>query len=349
VSNPTLQTIADQAGVSRAAVSLALRNQPGISVETRDRIKMIAEEQGYRPNPMVSALMSHLKSLRPMTNVGSIPFITDFPTRDEWREFPTVLRYYNGANQRAQQAGYHLEEMWLREPGMTSKKMRSILINRGVEGVLIAPLPLGRRHVSLDLSNFAAATMGFSLVRPKLHRAVHRHIESLRLVIHKLGHLGYRRIGFVVYETQDRRNDFNWSTAYAGYQISLPVKRRIPIYYIENGNSAIFAKWLKTWKPEVILTGNSMVIDMLMEAGLSVPGDVGVVTLDHSAVDTGIAGIDQLPELVGAAAMDMIVAQINRNERGIPARPRQITTEGVWVPGKTLRKLQGARNTVEID
>lgn len=317
-------------------------------METRDRIKKIADEQGYRPNPMVSALMSHLKSLRPLKNVGSIPFITDFPTRDEWREFPTVLRYYNGANQRAQQAGYHLEEMWLREPGMTSKKMRSILMNRGVEGVLIAPLPFGRRHVSLDLSNFAAATMGFSLVRPKLHRAVHRHIESLRLVLHKLGHLGYRRIGFVVYEAQDRRNDFNWSTAYAGYQINLPPELRIPIYYLDYGNSALFTEWLTTWKPEAILTGNATVIEMLKVAGLSVPGDVGLVTLDHSEIDKGIAGIDQVPELVGAAAVDIIIAQINRNERGIPISPRQITTEGVWVPGRTLRKLQGARNSVEI-
>jgi LacI family transcriptional regulator len=191
--------------------------------------------------------------------------------------------------------------------------------------------------------------MGFSLVRPKLHRAVHRHIESLRLVIHKLGHLGYRRIAFAVFETQDRRNDFNWSTAYAGYQVNLPVKQRIPIYYIENGNSTVFAKWLKTWKPEVILTGNAMIIELLNEVGLSVPADIGLVTLDHSSVDKGIAGIDQLPELVGAAAMDMIVAQINRNERGIPASPRQITTEGVWVPGKTLRKLEGARNSVGIE
>ncbi len=292
---------------------------------------------------MVSALMSHLKSLRPLTNVGSIPFITDFPTRDEWRTYTTVLRYYNGASERARQSGYHLEEMWLREPGMTAKKMRSILVNRGVEGVLIAPLPMGRRHISLDLSSFAAATIGFSLVRPKLHRAVHRHIESLRLALHKLRHLGYRRIALAVYETQDRRNDFNWTTAYAGHQIALPVKERIPIFYLDGNDQAKFSKWLKTWKPEVILAGNSLILETLAMEGLSVPGDVGVAILDYSSVDKGAAGIDQQPELVGAAAMDMIVAQINRNERGIPASPRQITTEGLWIPGKSVRKV-GPRN-----
>lgn len=308
-------------------------------METRERIRKIADEQGYRPNPMVSALMAHLKSLRPTANVGAIPFITDFPTRDEWRDFSIVRRYFEGASERARQAGYHLEEMWLREPGMTAKKMRSVLINRGVEGVLIAPLPEGRRHISLDMSNFAGATMGYSLVRPKLHRAVHRHIESLRLAVQKLRHLGYRRIALAVYETQDRRNEFNWSTAYAGYQITLPAKERIPIFYLEGDDDAKFLKWLKKGNPDAILTGNIEILENLSKAGVSVPKDVGLAILDHSASDKGAAGIDQQPELVGAAAVDMIVAQINRNERGLPASPRQISTEGLWIPGKSVRRV----------
>jgi LacI family transcriptional regulator len=345
VENPTLQTIADKAGVSRAAVSLALRNQPGISAETRDRIKKIAEDLGYRPNPMVSALMAHLKSIRPLASIGSIPFITDFPTRDEWRDYPTVLRYFNGASERALQSGYRLDEMWLREPGMSARKMHSILVNRGVEGVLIAPLPEGRRHISLDLGSFAVSTIGYSLVRPKVHRAVHRHIESLRLAVHKLRHLGYRRIALAIHESQDRRNEFNWSTAYAGYQISLPAKERIPIFYLDTDDTPKFSKWLKTSKPEVILAGNSQILEKLTKAGISVPKDIGVALLDYSSLDKDFAGIDQQPEWVGAAAVDMIVAQINRNERGVPASPRQITTEGVWVPGKTVRKIHAAVGT----
>ncbi len=339
MNSPTLQTIADQAGVSRAAVSLALRNQPGISRETRERIKKIADELGYRPNPMVAALMSHLKTLRPMSNVGSIPFITDFPKRDEWREYPTLMRYFTGADERAKQSGYHLEEMWMREPGMTARKMKSILVNRGVEGVLISPLPLGRRHVSLDVSSFAVATIGFSLVRPKVHRAVHRHVESLRLAVHKLRHLGYRRIALAIFETQDRRNDFNWSTAFAGYQITLPAKERVPIYYLDDDDKPKFVKWLKSNKPDVILAGNSLIFSKLEEAGIAVPTEIGVAILDVSSVDRGASGIDQQPEIVGAAAVDMIIAQINRNERGIPASPRQITTEGIWVVGSSLRKI----------
>ena len=338
LSNLSLQTIADQAGVSRAAVSLALRNQPGVSDVTRDRIKQIAKEAGYRPNPMVSALMAHLKSLRPRPDSGSIPFLTAFSTRHGWQEYPTFTRYYAGASERAQQAGYRLEEMWMREPGMTTKKMRSILVNRGVEGILVAPVPKGMGHISLDVSPFAVATLGHSVIRPDFHRAAGHQTESLRLATHNLRRMGYCRIGFALSEMQDRRNNYSWGMAYAGYQQARPSKDLIPPFYLDRTSDAQFADWLKKWNPDVILSGNAEILPKLAKAGLRVPADVGVAILDRSPSDTRIAGIDQQMEQVGASAMDLIIGQLHRNERGIPKNPKLILTQGVWVMGETLRK-----------
>lgn len=338
--NPSLQTIADRAGVSRAAVSLALRNQPGISVATRERIQKIAEEAGYRPNPMVAALMAHLKGLQPSKDVASIPFLTAHSTRHGWRSYSTFVRYYNGASERAQQMGYHLDEMWLREPGINARKLKSILLNRGIQGILIGPLPKGLGHISLDLGPFSVATVGHSLVRPKIHRAVCRHIESLRMAVHNMRHLGYRRIAMVISEMQDRRNDFNWTTAYAGYQQTLPQRDRIPIFFLDHSDDDKFAAWLEKWQPEAILSGNLVILEKLAKSGVSVPGDVGVAILDRAPSDEGAAGIDQQFEAVGAAAVDIIVGQINRNERGVPPTPQLIMTDGVWVPGNTLRKIE---------
>ena len=44
-----MEDIARLAGVSKAAVSLALSGKPGIGPETRDRILQIAKENGYQP------------------------------------------------------------------------------------------------------------------------------------------------------------------------------------------------------------------------------------------------------------------------------------------------------------
>jgi len=213
-------------------------------VATRERIQKIAEEEGYRPNPMVSALMAHLKGLQPSKDVASIPFLTTHSTRHGWRSYSTFVRYYNGAAERAQQMGYHLDEMWLREPGMSAKKLKSILVNRGIEGVRIGPLPKGLGHISMDLSPFATATVGHSVLRPKLHRSVCHHIGALRMAVHELRHLGYRRIALAISEMQDRRNDFSWTTAYAGYQQTLPQRDRLPIFFSERESDNLFVKWL---------------------------------------------------------------------------------------------------------
>ena len=45
----THQTIADAAGVTRATVSPALRGHPRISAATREHIRRIADDLGYRP------------------------------------------------------------------------------------------------------------------------------------------------------------------------------------------------------------------------------------------------------------------------------------------------------------
>lgn len=42
--------VAVKAGVSRALVSIIFRNQPGASQETRDRVRRVADEIGYRPD-----------------------------------------------------------------------------------------------------------------------------------------------------------------------------------------------------------------------------------------------------------------------------------------------------------
>lgn len=62
-SNVTLRDIARELDVSHATVSLALRDHARISVETRLRVRMKADEMGYRQDPMLSAL-SHYRSAR---------------------------------------------------------------------------------------------------------------------------------------------------------------------------------------------------------------------------------------------------------------------------------------------
>ncbi|MEU9115357.1 LacI family DNA-binding transcriptional regulator [Streptomyces sp. NPDC048483] len=53
---PTIKDIARRAGVSESAVSFALNDRPGVSQDTRARVRRVAEELGWQPNSAARAL-----------------------------------------------------------------------------------------------------------------------------------------------------------------------------------------------------------------------------------------------------------------------------------------------------
>lgn len=69
----SLREVAAAAKVCVMTVSLALRDNPRISEATRARIKRLAAELGYHPDPELSRLMNHLRASR--TARGNIAWL----------------------------------------------------------------------------------------------------------------------------------------------------------------------------------------------------------------------------------------------------------------------------------
>ena len=86
MARPTIRDIAREAGVSRAAVSFALNDRPGVSPTTRARIIDIAAKMGWRPNATARALSSSCSNAiglvlqRPRVNNSSERFFFEFIT-----------------------------------------------------------------------------------------------------------------------------------------------------------------------------------------------------------------------------------------------------------------------------
>ena len=101
--------------------------------------------------------------------------------------------------------------------------------------------------------------------------------------------------------------------------------------FIKDFAPAAITSWCHAHRPDVILSNEPRIYEWLKSANLK--KTIAYANLDHHPEQKGMAGIDQMHELVGRAAVDIVVAQFNRNERGIPRYPRDILIEGRWVAG----------------
>jgi len=74
VARPTMADIADHLGISRPLVSIVLRNAPGASAETRQRVLRAARELGYTPHQGARSLRQTCSAPRPRRGTSTRPW-----------------------------------------------------------------------------------------------------------------------------------------------------------------------------------------------------------------------------------------------------------------------------------
>jgi len=335
---PSLREVARRAGVSAMTASRALRNHGAVSAASRQVVLQAAQELGYRPNPLISALMTQRRASRVVRDPLAIAFVTSFPTRSGWRASRINRDFHDGAAAACARQGYKLEDFWLREPGMSGRRLSSILYHRGVNGVMIAPLPVALGHLRLEWDLFSAVALGYSLAFPRLHRAVNHQFRSIRVALRRLRKRGCRRIGLALKASIDERVEHHYLGGYLVDQHRAAPGDRIPPHVPPDRDWCAegFLRWFKEHRPEVVITHHEAVAEWLARAGVGVPGDVALVQLNLPDKSGAVAGIYQNGLEVGAAAADFLVSMLLRNDRGLPALPHSVLVEGTWVEGLTL-------------
>lgn len=331
--------VARLAGVHGSTVSLALRNHPSIPEATRARVRRAAEQIGYQTHPLVSALMSFRRSAREIPRHTTLAFVTSSRPPNAWRESRTLRDQLAGAKERAQMFGYHVEEFPLYAAGMTPARFNQMLRNRGILGLIIAPLRNESDTVPIEWEHFAAVATAFTLQRPDIPRVGTDHSQSIRLAIAQCRRRGYRRIGLAVERSIMERVEQQWLAGFLVEHAGNSPRSMLAPLIADTWSESTFRKWFKAQRPDVILTGGDSagVLSWLKRAGVGVPGRVGVASLDLHVRDGSIAGIDQHSEELGAAVVDHLIARLHRNERGAPPQAVRVHVMGEWLEGATIR------------
>ena len=338
----TMRDIAKVAGVSQAAVSYALRNHPRISLETRQKIHSLARKLGYRPDPMLSAMAVYRQSIKLSKYRGTLAWLENHPTRDGCKEVQGFAEFFRGASERAKELGYNLETFWMCEPALTSHRLTSILTARNIQGLLIAPLPRGRGRLQLAWEHFSVVAVGHSLVQPQFHVVAGHQYLAMITIMRKLRALGYRRIGFVSTRRHIEGTAYNYVGAFLVEQERFKPQDRIPMLFVKESlllNEKEFLRWYKQYQPQAIVTTMAEVLEILKKARQRIPKNVGVAIANMPFHEKDFSGMNMNACLIGRTATDFLVSMIHRNEKGIPQIPQRLSVEGIWVRGKTVRRV----------
>ncbi len=340
----TMSLIAAAAGCSKNTVSLALRGDPQIPATTREAIRKIADRLGYRPNAVVSHLMAQLRSSQTARFQAKLALVNAHRDPKAFRTHATIPAYVRGCAQRAAQLGYDFDHFWLHDPKLKAESWIRILQTRGIKGIIIVGMMDQNQlppHLRAVWAQFPCVVTGVRTRDPALSFSCVDHHDLVLQAFERALALGYRRPALAVEERLDRLVEGRFSGAMLAAQQALPASRRLPAFtQLDRARTErhLFHDWFDRHEPDVLLSLYNVVFPWLRDHGLQVPRDVGVIQLEWRESHTEISGMNQHNDAVGAAAVDMVVGQIHRNETGIPAFPRATLIGASWVDGQSVRR-----------
>lgn len=322
-AKPTLRQIAAKAGVSVVAVSCALRGNPGVSESTRMRIRSIAESLGYRPDPILSQLMFHLRSRRRPKGLHNIAFI-------HWPKDRIRDAILEGARRQADRHGYHMDVIVMSESAPNPRVLNRMLRARGVAGLVLGPSGEKNLGTLLDWSGFAVILTEHSTSAPNFHRVVPNQTSAMGMALDELLRRGCKRVGLITEEPASSAHGaaFAWLTAQRRME---PLVRS---FDRDRQSLAELSAWFRSSKPDGLILPESQAYqtEIVRAIDHDLPGKMEIISLGHDGPQAGVTSVNYRPHLLGEIAIDQLVNQLHRNERGIPQIQQTLSVEVELIP-----------------
>lgn len=334
---PTLRSLAAEAGVSPMTVSLALRNSREVSTATRRRLQRLAARRGYQPDPTITKLMHHLRARVPARFRASICGLRQTWAPERIRPGNYLVRLEQGLHARADELGYSLSMIDLDEYPSASQLQR-VLLSRGIEGLVLLPMRAPCDLVDrLDWTVFSTVSATPSVTAPCFHGVMPHHFENMLRACAQLTGGGYKRIGLALTSEWEQRVHHRWTGGLAWQNLyggTKPVAPFIDAHSGPNVTPHAFLAWLAHEQPDVILCEtHDRVAFAAMLNSLPPSRRPAVATLNWPNAPAN-AGIDQRPERIGEVAIEILAGMLLRGEKGVPALPNTTMIDGRWATGK---------------
>lgn len=307
----TIREVAEDAGVSVAAVSKVLRDAYGVSDALRAKVRESMERLGYRPHAAARGMRGQTYTLGIMLPDLRNPFFADIMTGINAALERTQYQPLLGVSQSA----ISIEEA-----------LADAMIDRQMDGLIFIGPRLTTEGLVSTASRIPTVVIGFHKPDAKEFDTVNNDdFLGAQLVVRHLVETGHRRITMLslkldppdmVAVTGQRELGYRKAMAEAGLGEHINVIRAQQMLR----EAQVTARHLleAPHRPDAIFCWTDFialeVISVARELGLNVPGDVAVVGYDNTMfcdfAQNSLTSIDQSGELLGLQAARLLIERI---------------------------------------
>lgn len=333
----TLKDIATRCGVSVATVSYALRGNPRIPEVTRLAIRKVAEELDYRPDPLLSALVSYRAGAKKTELQGEVVVI--YPC-EKTSSHSRLFRFHRDSfGRRMAEHGYSVSDFYLDTIAYSAKRLRQILLARNIRGVVLGWGFEPQTLVDFPWQDFVVVSTERVVVNPGIDRISMNHFRVIRDVIEKIRNKGHRRIGLIYYDDTPLSVKKNLLGSYlVEMEMAGELDSRLRVFEHKRGESPErFRKWLRESKPDALLSHRRIDHAFFEKAGIQFPRDYGyaVAEIDDAnpGLDSGVYVVDTMGQIL---ANTLVRKMMTYDSVSLDSEGQILLVNGVWHEGVTL-------------
>jgi DNA-binding LacI/PurR family transcriptional regulator len=309
-----MDDVAREAGVSRALVSLVMRESPKVSNERRARVLAAAEQLGYRPNAMARGLASRrTRTIGVLLNDLRNPFFAEMT---------------EGIFEAADELDYRLLIGTGRRQQVGERRAVDSFFEHRTDGLLLVSprLPL------TEILAIGRTTPTIAVARPL--RAAH--VDSITnddllgaaLAVRHLAELGHRRIAHIDggrgAGAAPRRSGYVREMTRLGLEPHVVAGEFTEAAGVRAAELLLMGDAL----PTAVFAANDLVaagaLDRFEDAGLRVPADMSIVGYDNTFLAAlhhmSLTTIDQPRPEIGRLALRTLVERIDGRSEAVHHR-----------------------------